>query len=80
MYAPLSSDEREALSRFLAKLVEDADKLATLLESRGIESCLPRQACSNLARTLELLQNGDMEPAARPAFRPSPDIGYNRLS
>ena len=56
MHSPLSVDERDALTRFVNKLVEDVEKVATLLESRGADSSLPREAQANLRRTLDLLQ------------------------
>jgi hypothetical protein len=56
MDTPLSSNEREALSRFVEKLINDVDKLAALFESRGADSALPRLAQANLQRTLEALQ------------------------
>jgi len=56
MELPLSSNEREALSRFVSKLIEDVDKVATLLESRGAHSEYSRSAQTQLERTLDMLQ------------------------
>lgn len=58
MDAALSHNEREALSRFLAKVIEDVDKVAVLFESRGADSTLTRAAQENLRATLALLQDG----------------------
>lgn len=81
MYAPLSSDEREALSHFVSKLVEDVDKLASLFESRGLESTLPRTAHDHLRRTLEVLRTArDYDTSGQGGFQPQSEIGYNRLS
>jgi hypothetical protein len=54
----LSHDEREALSRFLTKVIEDVDKVAILFESRGADSTLPRAAQENLKSTLAALRDG----------------------
>jgi hypothetical protein len=56
MDGPLSANEREALARFVSKLIDDVDKLAGLYESRGVDSTLPRAAQNKLQRTLEQLQ------------------------
>lgn len=48
----LSHNEREALSRFLAKVIEDVDKLAALFESRGTDATRTRVAQANLQATL----------------------------
>ena len=56
MGTPLSSNEREALTRFVAKLVDDVDKVASLLEARGGDASLSRDAQSKLQRTLDNLQ------------------------
>lgn len=62
MDAALSHNEREALSRFLAKVIDDVDKVAVLFESRGADSTLTRAAQENLRATLAILQDAD-EPA-----------------
>lgn len=81
MYAPFSADEREALSRFVGKLAEDAEKMARLLEARGLDNRHLIEAHSCLSRSLELLQNGEpMPPAQRTLYRAAPDLGYNHLS
>ncbi len=56
MNSPLSSNEREALTRFVAKLVDDVERVATLLEERGGDAALSRDAQSKLQRTLDNLQ------------------------
>ncbi len=56
MCEPLSPSEREALARFVTKLVEDVGKVAALLESRGVDGSFPRAAEINLRRTIESLQ------------------------
>ena len=56
MDSPLSSNEREALSRFVAKLVDDVDKLAALFESRGLDGSHLRVAQSGLRATLDGLK------------------------
>ena len=55
MDAPLSSNEREALSRYVSKLIEDVDKLGTLFEMRGADPSLPRSAQALLQQTLDEL-------------------------
>jgi hypothetical protein len=55
MESPLSLNEREALSRFLAKLIEDIDRIATLFESRGADSAATREAQAQLRSTLDSL-------------------------
>jgi hypothetical protein len=64
MNTALSQNERQALARFLAKVVEDVDKLASLFESRGVDSTVTRSAETQLKTTLETLQQ---DPAADPA-------------
>jgi hypothetical protein len=72
MDTALSQDEREALSRFLNKLIEDVDKLAVLFERRGADSTLTRAAQENLRATLAALQNGsEMETSAVRALIPT---------
>jgi hypothetical protein len=58
MDTALSPNEREALSRFLLKVIEDVDKLAVLFELRGADSTLTRAAQENLRATLAALQDG----------------------
>jgi hypothetical protein len=57
MESPLSRNEREALSRFIAKLIEDVDRLATLFESRGADSAATRLAKAQLERTLQSIRS-----------------------
>ena len=52
----LSINEREALSRYLSKLIDDVDKVAALFEKRGADSTLPRSAQANLQKTLDELE------------------------
>ena len=52
----LSINEREALSRYLSKLIDDVDKVAALFEKRGADSSLPRAAQANLQKTLDELE------------------------
>ena len=64
MESPLSLNEREALSRFLAKLIEDIERVATLFESRGADSRTTREAQERLKSTLEsLASDEDLDPA-----------------
>lgn len=55
----LSFNETEALSRYVAKLVDDVDKLASLLENRGIDASQPRAAERSLKTTLISLRSED---------------------
>ena len=82
MKAPLSANETEALSRFVSKLVEDVDKLASLFESRGADSSLARAAEVNLRRTLEKLNDAETfdMPTPTSASRSISEFSYNRLS
>ena len=81
MKAPLSANETEALSRFVSKLVEDVDKLASLFESRGADSTLAREAEMSLRRTLEQLTETEMFDIPTPASsRNVSEFSYNRLS
>lgn len=52
----LSYNEREALSRFLNKMIEDVDKLTVLFESRGADAAHTRAAHAHLQRTLDELK------------------------
>lgn len=56
MEGTLSSSEREALGRFVAKLIDDVEKLAALYEARGIDASLPRAAQRDLQRTLDAMK------------------------
>lgn len=81
MKAPLSANETEALSRFVSKLVDDVEKLASLFESRGADSSLARAAEINLRRTLDRLNEPERFEIPAPASsRSVSDISYNRLS
>lgn len=62
MHEALSHSEREALSRFLAKVIEDVDKLSALFESRGADASLARAAQANLEATLACLQPEPDDP------------------
>lgn len=78
MYTALSQNEREALARFLAKLVEDVDKLASLFESRGVDASPTRTAQEQLKTTLVALQQDpDDDPDDPP---PSQDADSYRVS
>lgn len=70
MEAPLSANEREALSRFISKLIDDVDKLAALLESRGADASRPRAAQVMLQRTLDDLQTVERVEIALQARMP----------
>jgi hypothetical protein len=59
METALSQNEREALSRFLSKVIEDVDKLSTLFESRGADATLTRAAQANLQETLASLRSDE---------------------
>ena len=81
MKAPLSVNETEALTRFVSKLIDDVDKLATLFESRGADASLARAAHINLKRTLEGMQEPERFEIPTPtSSRNAADISYNRLS
>lgn len=54
--APLSMNEREALSRFVSKIIDDVEKVATLFESRGADAGSARAAQRQLKSTLESLK------------------------
>lgn len=66
MESPLSAHEREALSRFVSKLIEDIDRLAALFESRGADSAAARLAQSQLQYTLEVLTADRAMPESMP--------------
>ncbi|HZT36638.1 MAG TPA: hypothetical protein VFA28_01980 [Bryobacteraceae bacterium] len=55
MEAPFSLHEREALSRFVANIVEEVDKVARLLESRNADAADARAAQLLLQSTLDSL-------------------------
>lgn len=55
MAAPLSLNEREALSRFVANIVDEVDKVASLLESRNADAADARAAQALLKSTLDSL-------------------------
>jgi hypothetical protein len=59
MHTVLSHNECEALSRFVAELISEVDKLSKLFESRGADASLTRAAQANLQATLEHLQCED---------------------
>ena len=52
----LSFNEREALTRYVGKLIEDVEKLADLLEGRGVDAEQPRSAQASLRKTLATLK------------------------
>lgn len=52
----LSLNEREALTRYVDKLIEDVGRLAALLEGRGVDAVQPRSAQASLVRTLAALK------------------------
>jgi hypothetical protein len=52
MGSDLSHDEREALTRFLVKVISDVEKVSTLFELRGADTTLTRAAQANLETTL----------------------------
>lgn len=56
MGSNLSLDEREALSRFLAKVISDVEKVSALFELRGADASLTRAAQANLETTLARLR------------------------
>lgn len=56
----LSQNERDALARFIAKVIGDVEKVADLFESRGADATLPRAAQANLQATLDRLQDEEM--------------------
>jgi hypothetical protein len=53
----LSCNEREALTRFISKLIVDVENVTALFESRGADSTSTRAAQANLQATLEYLQH-----------------------
>jgi hypothetical protein len=65
MGSELSQDEREALSRFLAKVISDVEKISNLFELRGADASLTRAAQANLETTLTRLRR---EPTRDSAF------------
>lgn len=56
MDTPLSANEREALCRFVAGVINDVQKVITLFEARGADATLPRAAMQNLEITLKNLK------------------------
>jgi hypothetical protein len=56
MESPLSSNEREALTRFVAKLVDDVDNLTALFDQRGADGSHLRAAQNELRATLDSLK------------------------
>ena len=63
MASPLSQNEREALSRFLARVILDVEKLSALFEARGADATLTRAAQANLEETLATLRTEQPHPA-----------------
>ena len=55
MESPLSLNEREALSRFVANIIADIDKVARLLESRNADAANVQAAQVLLKSTLDSL-------------------------
>jgi hypothetical protein len=55
MESPLSLNEREALSRFVANIIADVDKVARLLESRNADAANMQAAQVLLKSTLDSL-------------------------
>jgi hypothetical protein len=55
MESPLSLNEREALSRFVANIIADVDKVARLLESRNADAANVQAAQALLKSTLDSL-------------------------
>ena len=52
----LSPNEREALSRFVSKMIDDVDHLSSLFESRDKDTSDLRSAHASLQRTLDSLR------------------------
>lgn len=65
----LSQNEKEALSRFLGKIIEDVDKIATLFESRAADSGSTRTAEKHLRAALAALQPPPEEKVVEQAFQ-----------
>ncbi len=63
MEPDLSIEEREALARFLVKVISDVDKVSALFESRGADAARPRAAKANLEATLAELSPEQNLPA-----------------
>ncbi len=57
----LSYNEREALSRFVLKLISDVEKVTALFESRGADASSSRAAQAHLQATLDYLQEEPQE-------------------
>ena len=55
MESPLSLNEREALSRFLANIIAEVDKVARLMESRNAGAANVQAAQALLKSTLDSL-------------------------
>jgi hypothetical protein len=55
MESPLSLNEKEALSRFVANIIADVDKVARLLESRNSDAANVQAAQALLKSTLDSL-------------------------
>lgn len=70
MGSSLSHNEREALSRFLSRVILDVEKLSSLFESRGADASLTRAAQKNLEQTLLGLRITEAEelPLCVPEF------------
>jgi hypothetical protein len=57
MNEDLSLDEREALSRFVAQIIADVQKVTALFEARGADSSATRAAQAHLETTLSDLRS-----------------------
>jgi hypothetical protein len=57
----LSLEEKQALSRFVGKIIEDVGRVSTLFESRGVDASSPRAAQAYLTATLALLRFANHE-------------------
>lgn len=70
MGSALSHNEREALSRFLSRVILDVEKVSSLFESRGADASLTRAAQANLEQTLQDLSLAEAEelPLCVPEF------------
>lgn len=57
MDSQFSMNEREALSRFLASVIGDVDKIVNLFELRGLDASLPNSARQDLQIVLNDLKS-----------------------
>ena len=65
MVPVLSQNERQALSRFLVKVISDVEKVSALFESRGADAALTRAAQANLEATLAQLGRDEQYEEAK---------------